>query len=75
MKFRVPMSSPDITEKEREAVLRVLSTRHLSMGPEYRAFEQGIEDYVGVKHAIARIQGLPACIYVFARLVLSRVIW
>ena len=65
MKFRVPMSSPDITEKEREAVLRVLSTRHLSMGPEYRAFEQAIEEYVGVKHAIAvnsGTAGLHLCI-------------
>ncbi len=65
MKFRVPMSSPDIGEKEREAVLRVLSTRHLSMGPEFRAFEEAIEKYVGAKHAISvnsGTAGLHLCI-------------
>jgi perosamine synthetase len=51
--FLVPMSSPDITEAEKHAVLDVMETRYLSMGPRYRAFEQAVEEFSGAKHAIA----------------------
>ena len=51
--YRVPMSSPDLTDAEREAVAAVLATRHLSMGPKYEEFEGAIGDYTGRKHAIA----------------------
>lgn len=57
VEFKVPLSSPDITELEREAVIDVLNTRHLSMGPHYQAFEEKLADYVGVKHAIAVSSG------------------
>jgi perosamine synthetase len=65
IEFKVPLSSPDITELEREAVIDVLNTRHLSMGPHYQAFEEKLADYVGVKHAIAvssGTSGLHLCI-------------
>ena len=55
--FKVPLSSPDLTDLEREAVLDVLNTRHLSMGPHYLAFEQAIADAVGAKHALAVSSG------------------
>jgi dTDP-4-amino-4,6-dideoxygalactose transaminase len=55
--FKVPLSSPDITDMERQAVMDVLSTPNLSMGPHYQAFEEAIADYVGVKHAIAVSSG------------------
>ncbi len=55
--FKVPLSSPDITDAEREAVLAVLNTPNLSMGPEYRAFEEAIAGYVGAKHAISVSSG------------------
>src|SRR5687768_4319829 len=48
----VPMSSPDITQLEIDAVTNVLQTRHLSIGPQIRAFEQATAEYVGVDHAI-----------------------
>lgn len=51
--FLVPMSNPDLTDAEREAVLAVLRTPNLSMGPEIDAFEESIADYVGARHAIA----------------------
>ena len=51
--YIVPMSSPDLTDAEREAVAAVLDTRHLSMGPKYEEFEAAIADYSGRKHAIA----------------------
>jgi dTDP-4-amino-4,6-dideoxygalactose transaminase len=63
--FKVPLSSPDITELERQAVMDVLNTPSLSMGPHYQAFEEAIADYVGVKHALAvssGTSGLHLCI-------------
>ncbi|MGD8455305.1 MAG: DegT/DnrJ/EryC1/StrS family aminotransferase [Anaerolineales bacterium] len=51
--YRVPMSSPDITDAERNAVAAVLETPFLSMGPEYLAFEGAVTELIGVKHAIA----------------------
>lgn len=49
----VPMSYPDITDAERQAVMEVLHTPNLSMGPQIDAFEASIASYVGAKHAIA----------------------
>ncbi|NIM95623.1 MAG: polysaccharide biosynthesis protein [Anaerolineales bacterium] len=51
------MSSPDLTDCEREAVASVLRTPRLSMGPQERVFEEAIKDYVGMKHAIAVSSG------------------
>ena len=53
----IPMSSPDLTEAERQAVLGVLNTTRLSMGPEVESFERAIAERVGVKHAIAVSSG------------------
>ena len=53
----IPMSSPDITDLEREAVAAVMQTPRLSMGPEVKGFEAAISRYVGVKHAIAVSSG------------------
>lgn len=50
---RVPMSHPDLSEAERQAVLEVLHTPVLSMGQQTQAFEAAIRDYVGSRHAIA----------------------
>jgi perosamine synthetase len=49
----VPMSYPDITDAERAAVMAVLLTPNLSMGPQIDAFEKSIANYVGAEHAIA----------------------
>ncbi len=53
LQTRVPMSSPDLTEAEREAVLSVLRTPNLSMGPYIRRFEQAFRERTGRRHAIA----------------------
>jgi len=53
----VPMSSPDLTATEIEAVSKVLQTPYLSIGPQIKAFEQAIASYVGVAHAIAVSSG------------------
>jgi len=49
----IPMSSPDITDAERQAVLEVLNTPNLAMGPRIDEFEEVIAAYAGAKHAIA----------------------
>lgn len=56
-KMQIPMSSPDITNAEREAVAEVLQTPNLSMGSQIQKFEAAFQDYVGVKHAIGVSSG------------------
>jgi dTDP-4-amino-4,6-dideoxygalactose transaminase len=61
----VPMSLPDLTDVEREAVLAVLHTPNLSMGPRIDAFEKRIAEYVGVREAIgvnSGTAGLHLCV-------------
>ncbi len=47
------MSSPDLTDAERQAVANVLDTPILSMGQHLKDFEQAFCDRTGAKHAIA----------------------
>ncbi len=58
--MKVPMSSPDLTDAEREAVAAVLNTRTLSIGPEIVAFEEAIAKLAGCRHAIAVSSGTAA---------------
>jgi perosamine synthetase len=51
--MRIPLSAPDITEAEIEAVANVLRTHQLSLGPKLEAFESATADYVGANHAVA----------------------
>ncbi|MBE9474484.1 MAG: DegT/DnrJ/EryC1/StrS family aminotransferase [Chloroflexi bacterium] len=51
------MSSPDITDAEREAVAEVLQSPNLSMGSRIQKFEAVFQDYVGIKHAIGVSSG------------------
>ena len=65
MSFKVPMSSPDLTEAERAAVAAVMQTPNLSMGGEITAFEAAMRDYTGTKHAIgvsSGTSGLHMCV-------------
>jgi perosamine synthetase len=62
---QIPMSSPDITDAERKAVMDVLNTPHLSMGGQIKKFEQTFCDLTGVKHAIgvnSGTAGLHLCV-------------
>lgn len=54
---RIPMSSPDLTDLERDAVLAVLRTPRLSMGPQIEAFEAAVAQEVGARHAVAVSSG------------------
>ena len=60
MKFRIPLAKPEITESDREAVMKVLHTSDLSSGPKVQEFEQAICDYTGSKYAIAVNSGTSA---------------
>jgi perosamine synthetase len=54
---RIPLSSPDITDAEIDAVTAVLRTPHLSLGPELPAFEAALAAYHDVPHAVAVSSG------------------
>ncbi len=58
--MQIPMSAPDITSAEIEAVNGVLQTPHLSIGPWVRDFEEEMQRYLGVRHAVAVSNGTTA---------------
>lgn len=49
--MRIPMCEPDITAAERAAVLEVLDTTTLSIGPKLELFERRLAQYTGAPHA------------------------
>src|ERR1700739_4447020 len=57
MTFRIPLSAPDITQAEIDAVTAVLQTPQLSLGPELTAFESALAAYHGLPQAIAVSSG------------------
>lgn len=65
MTQHIPMSRPDLTTTEIEAVNQVLRTPYLSIGPQLTAFEQAVASYVGVHHAVgvnSGTSGLHLCV-------------
>jgi perosamine synthetase len=61
----VPMSSPDLSSAERQAVMDVLNTPNLSMGSQIQAFEDAFRQYLGCQHAIgvnSGTAGLHLCV-------------
>jgi dTDP-4-amino-4,6-dideoxygalactose transaminase len=54
---QIPMSSPDLTDEDRQAVARVLETPILSMGNQISGFEESIKAYTGSKYAIGVSSG------------------
>jgi len=57
---QIPISSPDITDLERQLVLEVMNTGLLSRGPKLLEFEEMLARYVGARHAIAVSSGTSA---------------
>ncbi len=51
MSYRIPLSSPDITEAEIEAVTAVLRTNTLSLGPKLAEFEEAFAAFHRTQHA------------------------
>src|SRR5580700_2723897 len=63
--MKIPLSAPDITEAEIEAVVAVLRTSRLSLGPVTEQFEAAVAASVSSPHAIAvssGTSGLHLCI-------------
>ena len=53
MAQQINLSGPDISQAEIDAVVAVLQTSRLSLGPKVLEFEQAFVDRLGVKHAIS----------------------
>ncbi len=60
MSLRIPLAKPEVTDADREAVLQVLHSHFLSMGPKLEEFEQAISTYVGSRFAAAVNSGTSA---------------
>jgi perosamine synthetase len=50
--MNIPMSSPDLSQADVDAVLDVFRTTYLSIGPKIKEFEQRFADYTGTRHAV-----------------------
>ncbi len=62
----IPMSSPDITDAERQIIHEVVQSPTLSMGPQIEAFEEAFRNLTGRKHAIgvnSGTSGLHLCVH------------
>jgi perosamine synthetase len=57
---QISLSAPDITQAEIDAVVSVMRTPRLSLGPQLLEFEKAFCDRLGVKHAIACNSGTSA---------------
>ncbi len=53
----IPLSAPDITDAEINAVVSVLRTPRLSLGPQMEQFEAAMASYIGVPQAVAVSSG------------------
>jgi len=53
MNIKVNLSRPDINENDIKAVVEVLKTPNLSLGPKIPEFEEKMAKYIGRKHGIA----------------------
>ena len=63
--LKIPLSRPDITDREIDAVTAVLRTPYLSLGPTLHEFEQRMAEYIGTRFAVAvnsGTSGLHLCV-------------
>lgn len=58
--MKIPLSKPDLGEREVELVTDVLRTGQLSLGPKLVAFEKKFAAYAGTRYAIATNSGTSA---------------
>jgi dTDP-4-amino-4,6-dideoxygalactose transaminase len=58
--MKIPLSAPDITEAEIQAVTAVLRTSRLSLGPKLEEFERVMASHVGTAYAAAVNSGTSA---------------
>ncbi len=60
MPFVIPMSLPDMNSDDVQAVVDVIQSGRLALGPKTEEFERLVARYVGVKHAAAVSSGTAA---------------
>lgn len=58
--MRIELGKPDITQREIDAVVKVMNSEVLSIGPYILEFEKKIAEYVGVQYAVAVNSGSSA---------------
>ena len=61
----IPMSSPDLSPAEIDAVISVMHTTSLSMGTHIQAFEEAVKSFTGARFAIgvnSGTAGLHLCV-------------
>ena len=58
--MQIPLSGPDIDEKDIQGVVNVLKSRFLSIGPKIVEFEKKMAEYMGRKYAMAVNSGTSA---------------
>ena len=58
--MNIPLAKPDIGPQERQAVLEVLNSSTLSLGPKLAEFEEKIAKYTNVRYAVAVNSGTSA---------------
>ena len=60
MTVEIPMSLPEINDADVQAVLDVVRSGRLALGPQAVEFERLVAEYVGVKHALTVSSGTAA---------------
>ncbi|MGO9093619.1 MAG: DegT/DnrJ/EryC1/StrS family aminotransferase [Bryobacteraceae bacterium] len=55
--MRIPLSAPDIDAADIEAVVSVLRTSRLSIGPQLEEFEQAVASFIGVPYGVSLSSG------------------
>jgi dTDP-4-amino-4,6-dideoxygalactose transaminase len=58
--MKIPLSSPDIGEREIAYVCEVLRSQQLSLGPRLNRFEERFAEYAGTRYAVAASSGTAA---------------
>ena len=58
--MNIPLSRPDVTSEDIEAVVNVLQTPYLSLGPKVEEFERAMSAYTGARYATAVNSGTSA---------------
>ncbi len=58
--MKIPLSQPDISEREIQLVTEVLRSGRLSLGPKVAEFEQAFAEFVGTRYAVATNSGTSA---------------
>ena len=55
--MRIPLSAPDVTDADIEAVVGVLHTSRLALGPKMEEFEEAVAKYAAAPYGIALASG------------------